>query len=71
LISIGSLSDDLVVDARVKGRNRWRPFAKLFGSPLALVYDCFDRIVILGHVPLLTRPENIVQFFRDIHQVDG
>lgn len=46
-------------------------FAKLFGSPLALVYDCFDRIVILGHVPLLTRPENIVHFFRDIHQVDG
>src|ERR1700747_1803804 len=45
-------------------------FAKLFGSLLALVYHCFDRIVILGHLPLLTRPENIVHFFRDIHQVD-
>lgn len=44
-------------------------FAKLFGSLLALVYHCFDRIVILGHLPLLTRPENIVHFFRDIHQV--
>src|SRR6201997_2418222 len=44
-------------------------FAKLFGSLLALVYHCFDRIVILGHLPLLTRPENIVLFFRDIHQV--
>ena len=43
-------------------------FAKLFGSLLALVYHCFDRIVILGHLPLLTRPENIVHFFRDVHQ---
>jgi hypothetical protein len=45
-------------------------FAKLFGSLLALVYHCFDRIVILGHLPLLTRPENIVHFFRDIHPVE-
>src|SRR4029077_6805157 len=45
-------------------------FAKLFGSLLALVYHCFDRIVILGHLPLLTPPENIVHFFRDIHQVE-
>jgi hypothetical protein len=44
-------------------------FATLFGSLLALVYHCFDRIVILGHLPLLTRPENIVHFFRDIHRV--
>jgi hypothetical protein len=43
-------------------------FTKLFGSLLALVYHCFDRIVILGHLPLLTRPENIVHFFRDVHQ---
>lgn len=42
-------------------------FIKLFGSLLALVYHCFDRIVILGHLPLLTRPENIVHFFRDVH----
>ena len=35
-------------------------FVRLFGGLLALVYQCFDRIVILGHLPLLTRPENIV-----------
>lgn len=35
-------------------------FRKLFGSLLTLVYHCFDRLVILGHLPLLTRPENIV-----------
>jgi len=45
-------------------------FAKLFASLLTLVYHCFDRIVILGHLPLLTRPENIVHFFRDIHHVN-
>jgi hypothetical protein len=44
-------------------------FARLFGSLLALVYHCFDRIVILGHLPLLTRPENIVHFFRDVHGI--
>ena len=30
-------------------------FSKLFGSLLAFVYHCFDRIVILGYMPLLTR----------------
>jgi len=44
-------------------------FTKLFGGFLALVYHCFDRIVIRGHLPLLTRPENIVHFFRDVHGV--
>src|SRR5436305_15130448 len=42
-------------------------FIRLFGSLLVFVYHCFDRIVILGHIPLLTRPENIVHFFRDVH----
>ncbi|HVT44576.1 MAG TPA: hypothetical protein VMT00_09310 [Thermoanaerobaculia bacterium] len=42
---------------------------KLFGSLVSFVYHCFDRIVILGHPRLLTRPENIVRFFRDVHQV--
>src|SRR4029450_6853614 len=42
-------------------------FPKLYGSLLALVYHCFDRIVIQGYLPLLTRPEHIVHFFRDVH----
>jgi hypothetical protein len=50
------------------GRRPMETFATLFGSVLAFVYHCFDRIVILGHIPLLTRPENIVHFFRDLHQ---
>jgi hypothetical protein len=44
-------------------------FSKLFGSLLALVYHCFDRIVIQGYLPLLTRPEHIVHFFRDVHGI--
>lgn len=41
-------------------------FNKLFGSLLAFVYHCFDRIVIQGYLPLLTREEHIVYFFRDV-----
>ena len=58
----------------VSSHESWGPmesFIKLFGSLLAFVYHFFDRIVILGHIPLLTRPENIVHFFRDVHQSDA
>jgi hypothetical protein len=44
-------------------------FHKLFGSLLALVYHCFDRIVILGYLPFLTREEQIVYFFRDVQGI--
>ena len=44
-------------------------FHKLFGSLLGFVYHCFDRLVIQGYLPLLTRPEHIVHFFRDVHGV--
>jgi hypothetical protein len=44
-------------------------FVRLFGSLLTLVYHCFDRIVIQGYLPLLTREEHIVHLFRDIHGI--
>ena len=44
-------------------------FAKLFERFLVFVYHCFDRIVIQGYMPLLTRPEHIVHFFRDVQGV--
>jgi len=44
-------------------------FCKLFGSLLAFVYHCFDRIVIQGYLPLLTRPEHIVHLFRDVQGI--
>ena len=30
-------------------------FLRLFGGLLSLVYHCFDRIVIFGYLPLLSR----------------
>jgi len=41
-------------------------FTKLFGSLLVFVYYCFDRIVINGYLSSLSRPEQVVWFFRDI-----
>src|SRR6201995_5389340 len=43
-------------------------FTQLFGSLLAFVYHCFDRIVIYGYLSGLSRPERVVNFF---HQVVG
>lgn len=41
-------------------------FAKLFSSLLVFVYHCFDRIVIHGYMSGLSRPEQVVYFFRDV-----
>jgi len=41
-------------------------FTKLFGSLLVFVYHCFDRIVIHGYLSALTRPEQVVYFFRQV-----
>jgi hypothetical protein len=39
-------------------------FTKLFGDLLVFVYHCFDRIVIHGYLSGLSRPEQVVHFFR-------
>src|SRR5262244_1580555 len=41
-------------------------FTLLFGDLLAFVYHCFDRIVIYGYLRGLSRPEQVVHFFRQI-----
>jgi len=41
-------------------------FTLLFGDLLALVYHCFDRIVIHGYLNGLSRPEQVVYFFRQV-----
>src|SRR5690349_18427666 len=41
-------------------------FTQLFGDLLAFVYHCFDRIVIYGYLSGLSRPEQVVHFFRQI-----
>jgi len=41
-------------------------FTRLFGDLLTLVYHCFDRIVIHGYLSGLSRPEQVVYFFRQV-----
>jgi len=41
-------------------------FIQLFSDFLALVYHCFDRIVIHGYLSGLSRPEQAVYFFRQV-----
>src|SRR5437588_12684529 len=41
-------------------------FTQLFGDLLAFVYHCFDRIVIYGYLSALSRPEQVVHFFRQV-----
>jgi hypothetical protein len=70
LISSGPLSQALGANPkRTEAKGPIEEFTRLFSSLLTFVYHCFDRIVILGHLPLLTRPENIMHFFRNVHGV--
>lgn len=41
-------------------------FTKLFGNFIAFAYHCFDRIVIHGYLSSLSRPEQVVHFFRQV-----
>ena len=41
-------------------------FTQLFGDLLAFVYHCFARIVIYGYLSGLSRPEQVVHFFRNV-----
>jgi hypothetical protein len=41
-------------------------FTRLFGDLLVFVYHCFDRIVIRGYLSSLSRPEQVVYFFRQV-----
>src|SRR5260370_5230709 len=40
-------------------------FTQLFGDLLAFVYHCFGRIVLCGYLSGLSRPEQVVPFFRN------
>jgi len=41
-------------------------FIQLFSDFLSLVYHCFDRIVIHGYLSGLSRPEQVVYFYRQV-----
>ncbi|HZP00393.1 MAG TPA: hypothetical protein VFD30_08870 [Terriglobia bacterium] len=40
--------------------------ARLLGGLLVFVYHCFDRLVIHGYLSGLSRPEQVVYFFREV-----
>jgi hypothetical protein len=63
--STGRPTDDLVAESGSGGRPM-ELFAKLFDSLLVFVYHCFDRIVIHGYLSGLSRPEQVVYFFRQV-----
>jgi hypothetical protein len=44
-------------------------FTRLFGDLLTFVYHCFDRIVIHGYLSGLSRPEQVVYFFRQVLEI--
>ena len=44
-------------------------FTRLFGDLLTFVYHCFDRIVIHGYLSGLSRPEQVVYFFREVLEI--
>lgn len=39
---------------------------RLFGPMMIFIYHCFDRIVINGYLSMLSRPEQIVYFFKEV-----
>jgi hypothetical protein len=41
-------------------------FTQLFADLIVFVYHCFDRIVIHGYLSALSRPEQVVHFFRQV-----
>ena len=41
-------------------------FTRLFGNLIVLIYHCFDRIVINGYLSMLSRPEQVVYFFKEV-----
>jgi hypothetical protein len=59
----------ILLPTKTKEGGPMETFRKLFASLLVLVYHCFDRVVIQGYLPLLTRPAHIVYFFRDVHGI--
>ena len=41
-------------------------FIEVYARMLGFIYHRFDRVVINGYLPILSGPENIVNFFRQV-----
>jgi hypothetical protein len=42
----------------------------VLGQAVQFVYTCWDRIVLIGYIERLQRPENLIHFFHDIVGID-
>jgi predicted nucleic acid-binding protein len=62
----GRQAENRVVETSSEARRPMELFAKLFSSLLVFAYHCFDRIVIHGYLSGLSRPKQMVCFFRDV-----
>jgi hypothetical protein len=49
-----------------QGGSPMEAFIKLYASLLVFIYHCFDRVMIHGYLSMLSRPENVVYFFRKV-----
>ena len=39
---------------------------QIFSPMIGFIYHCFDRVVINGYISMLSRPECVVYFFRNV-----
>lgn len=49
-----------------KGGQPMESLLQLFGPMVMFTYHCFDRLVINGYLSMLSRPEQVVYFFRHV-----
>jgi hypothetical protein len=54
------------LDAKKHRGSPMEAFLELYSGMIVFVYHCFDRVVINGYLSLLSRPENVVYFFRQV-----
>jgi len=68
LKTTGCSANDNVGNPKPKGEQPMETLIQLFLPMMGFLYNCFDRIVINGYISMLSRPENVVYFFRNVLQ---
>jgi hypothetical protein len=66
LKSTGCSANDKVGNSIAKEEQPMEALIQIFSPMMGFLYHCFDRIVINGYISMLSRPENVVYFFRNI-----
>jgi hypothetical protein len=62
----GRVAYDLVDETRAKEETTGGDVYQTVWQPVVFVYHCFDRVVIHGYLSGLSRPGQVVHFFRDV-----